>query len=156
MTRSVARSCGIAAAPKTYLFLVNVPFSLVLKASRPPPAPEWVRMNIQVILAVTHLLADARQPQGTMAAVESTKPILAGEGNVLGKRLSLPALLEVLGKVCFALAAREKERLRVHRRVRHCSPGPETGPALGIASWYFPSCAEEPGLPCKHSTCPEP
>lgn len=75
----------ITAAPKPYLFLVNVPFSLVLKASRPPPAPEWVRMNIQVILEVTHLLADARQPQGTMAAVQSTKQFWQGKGMSLGR-----------------------------------------------------------------------
>lgn len=83
------------------LLLVNVPFSLVLKASRPPPAPEWVRMNIQAMAAVTHLLADARQPQGTMADVQSTEQLWQRKGMSLG-RCSLPTLLEVLGKVYFA------------------------------------------------------
>lgn len=85
MTGEVAGSCDIAPAPRPYLFLGNVPLSLVLKASRPPPAPERVKMNIQVILAVTHLLADARQPQCTMAAVQSTKQFWQGKGMSLGR-----------------------------------------------------------------------
>lgn len=83
------------------MLLVNVPFSLVLKASRPPPAPEWVRMNIQAMAAVTHLLADARQPQGTMADVQRTEQLWQRKGMSLG-RGSLPTLLVVLGKVYFA------------------------------------------------------
>lgn len=82
------------------LFFVNVPSSLVLKASRPPSAPEWVGMNIQVMVAVTHLLADARQPQGTMADVESTKQFWQRKGMSLGR--STHFQLEVPGKVHFA------------------------------------------------------
>lgn len=85
-----AGSCDIAAAPRPYLFLGNVSFSLVMKASRPPPAPERVRMNIQVILVVTHLLADARQPQGTMAAVLSTEQFWQGKGMSLEALTSSP------------------------------------------------------------------
>lgn len=85
MRGAAAGYSDIPVVPKPYLLLVNVPFSVVLKASRPPPAPEWVRMNIQVILAVTHLLADAGQPQGTTAAGEGTEQFWQGKGLSLGR-----------------------------------------------------------------------